>query len=404
MLRSKESKRRARWPAVLALQLSLFLLSGASSSSAQCIEGSTGGQFVRTLAGSGTEGSQDGAAGSARFQHPKGVTLTPDGSKAVVADARNNKIRFVDMTSGAVSTLAGSSEGLQDGSTHSPSGVLYGPAGVAVTPDGSKTVVADTYNNKICLIDMATGSVSTLAGPGDRTQGSQDGSASNARFFYPSGVAVTPDGSKAVVADSRNNKIRLVDMATGAVSTLAGSGSYGFQDGSAGSAMFSDPTGIAVTPDGSKAVVADSANHIIRLVNMATGTVSTLAGSSNWGFQDGSGGSARFRFPKGLAMTPDGTQAVVTDQDNNKIRLVNMATGRVSTLAGPENNGQGFQDGAVGSARFYNPYSVVVTPDGSKAVVTDNNNHKIRLVDLLPTCVVCEVLLSKYFGPCWRLR
>ena len=99
---------------------------------------------------------------------------------------------------------------------------------------------------------MMTGLVSTLAGSGGGS--SQDGEASRAQFSGPLDVAVTPDASKVVVADSDNRKIRLIDMSTRMVGTLAGSGKVGLQDGSASSATFAygGPDGVAVTPDGGK--------------------------------------------------------------------------------------------------------------------------------------------------------
>jgi len=324
------------------------------------------------------------------------VAVTPDGSKAVVCDRGNNKIRLVDMATGRVSTLAGSgSYGFQDGAASSAR--FNNPSGVVVTLDGRTAVVSDRGNDKIRLVDMATGRVGTLAGSG--TYGFQDGAASSARFSNPTGLAVTSDGSKAVVTDYFNNKIRVVDIATGTVITLAGSGSYGSQDGAAGSATFNNPTGVAVTPDGSKAVVADRGNVKIRLVDMVTGAVITLAGSGGYGSQDGTAGSARFSYLSGVAVTPYGSKAVVADTSNHKICLVDMATGAVIALAG--SGSYGFQDGLASSARFYCPTGVALTSNGSKAVVIDENNHKIRLVDLMmPTCVVCEVLSFNQCCPC----
>jgi len=256
---------------------------------------------------------------------------------------------------------------------------------------------------------MATGAVSPLAGSGGRT-GDSDGS--DSRFRNPQGVAVTPDGSTAVVADSGNHKIRLVNMSTGWASTLAGSGVEGSQDWPSGSASFRNPGDVKVTPDGSKAVVADGNNNKIRLVDMATGAVSTLAGS---GYRDKAGFFDCADYP-GVAVTPDGSKAVVSDWRNNKIRLVDMATGVVSTLAG---SGEWFsfgvaQDGVAGNAIIENPFGVAMTPDGRKAVVThwgscsdrldSSSCPMIRLVDVLPTCVVCEVLFCSQLFPNWAVK
>jgi len=406
-----EWKRRAHCTVCLSLLLSLSLLlasallpsAGAEVSPAtegKCTAGSVAVHFVSTLAQSYEE------------EDPHGVAVMPDGSKAVVADGGNHKILLVDMATGAVDVLAGSgTQGFQDGSAGSAT--FRRPTGVAVTPDGSKVVVTEYWSHQIRLIDMATKTVSTLAGRGG-IGGDSDGSRRGSRFRNPQGVSVTPNGSTAVVADSGNHKIRLVNISTGEVRTLAGSGAEGSRDGAAGSASFRNPSDVEVTPDGSKAVVADGDNNKIRLVDMATGVVSTLAGSGAQGYRDGAAGSAMFDSPDFVTVTTDGSQAVVSDRFNDKIRLVDMATGAVTTLAGSvadwyDSNG-GAQDGVATSATITRPLGVATTPDGKKAVVTHgaqcyfDSCRKIRLVDLKPTCVVCEVLFWNQLCPCWVSR
>jgi len=330
---------------------------------------------VATLAGSGSQGSTDATGASASFYYPLGVAISPDGSTALVADGGNHKIRSVVIATGAVTTLAGSgSAGSTDATGASAS--FNGPRGVAITPDGFTALVADYYNHKIRSIVIATGVVTTLAGSG--SSGSTDAMGTAASFNRPYDVAITPDGSTALVVDRYNNKIRSIVIATGAVTTLAGSGSSGSTDATGASASFNQPHGVAITPDGSTALVAEYAGHKIRSIVIATGAVTTLAGSGSAGSTDATGASASFNQPHGVAITPDGFTALVGDRVNHKIRSIVIATGAVTTLAG--SGSAGSTDATGASASFKYPFGVAITPDGFTALVSDYGNHKIRSI------------------------
>ena len=257
-----------------------------------------------------------------------------------------------------------------------------GPAGVAA--DGSGNVyVADLYNHTVRKI-TPSGVVSTIAGLAGAA-GSADGTGTSARFYYPSSVAV--DGSGNIyVADFFNNTVRRINP-SGVVSTLAGlAGSPGSADGTGSSARFYGPWGVAV--DGSGSVyVADQANDTIRKVTPA-GVVSTIAGlAGNRGGTDGTGSAARFWGPTGLALDGSGN-VYVGDQGNNAIRKVTPA-GVVSTLAGLLGFfNHGSADGTGSAARFYFPSGVAV--DGSGNVyVADKMNNTLRKVT--PSGVVSTI-------------
>jgi predicted RNase H-like HicB family nuclease len=276
-----------------------------------------------------------------------------------VADQDNNKIRKIS-PSGLVSTLAGSGAfGSDDGQGTAAS--FFNPAGVAVDEAGN-VYVADQNNNKIRKISPS-GLVSTLAGSG--ALGFADGQGIAASFKYPRGLAV--DGSGNVyVADSYNHTIRKISP-SGLVSTLAGSGNQGFADGTATTAMFSYPAGVAVDSYGN-VYVADFHNNRIRKIS-PLGEVSTLAGSGNEDFADGQGTDASFHYPAGVAVDGSGN-VLVADAVNNRIRKIS-ASGMVSTLAGSGN--EDFADGLG----FSDPRGLAV--DGSGNVyVADMGNQRIR--------------------------
>jgi len=155
--------------------------------------------------------------------------------------------------------------------------------------------------------------VTTLAGG---SSGSANGTGTSARFYNP--IGITTDGTNLYVADYSNHLIRKIDISTGAVTTLAGTGSSGSANGTGTSASFNDPYGI--TTDGTNLYVADKTNHLIRQIVISTGAVTTLAGTGSDGSANGTGTSASFNSPSGI--TTDGTNLYVADTSNHLIRKI----------------------------------------------------------------------------------
>ncbi|MFI5356031.1 MAG: immunoglobulin domain-containing protein [Opitutales bacterium] len=335
----------------------------------------TSGGVVSTFAGTtGQPGNADGPGTTAQFEYPASLTFDNAGN-LVVADGSSNLIRRISPT-GVVSTVAGTAD--HNGSVDGPaaSAVFFGPWGVAV--DGSGNIwVADSANNTVRLI--SGGSVSTLAGsPG--VIGSADGTGSAARFFNPRSTAVDYAGNL-YVADTVNNTIRKITPA-GVVTTLAGTaGVLGHADGTGAAAQFNTPWGVAVDATGN-VYVADLVNHTIRKIT-PTGVVTTFAGSATQGGHlDGTGSSARFKFPREMAVDGAGN-VYVTDNADQTIRKITPA-GVVTTLAGSPGVA-GSADGTGSAARFYNPRGITVDSLGN-VYVTDTGNSTIR--EITPAGVV----------------
>ncbi|MBI2949737.1 MAG: hypothetical protein HYY23_19065 [Verrucomicrobia bacterium] len=283
----------------------------------------TPGGVVSTLAGlAGFAGSADGTGANARFASPLGVAVDNAGN-VYVADSGNSTIRKIT-PGGVVSTLAGlaGTGGSADGTGSAAR--FAGPRGVTVDSSGN-VYVADTYNQTIRKITSG-GIVSTLAGlPGH--PGSADGTGSAARFGWPFGVAVDKEGN-VYVADTENNMIRKVTP-SGLVSTLAGqAGSSDSDDGMGSDARFGWPTGVAVDSAGNVYVAEGRSlafeqglgHATIRKITPA-GVVSTLAGLAwNYGSDDGTGSTARFTDPTGVAVDSAGN-IYVTDTAQGTVRL-----------------------------------------------------------------------------------
>jgi sugar lactone lactonase YvrE len=324
---------------------------------------------VTTLAGSGAAGFTNGPGTSASFDSPNSIAT--DGTNLYVADSGNNVIREIVIATGQVTTLAGSGT---PGFTNGPgtSAAFTFPDGIAT--DGTNLYVADSSNNAIREIVIATGQVTTLAGSG--AAGFTNGAGTSASFNSPNSIAT--DGTNLYVADSGNNAIREIVIATGQVTTLAGSGAAGFTNGAGTSASFNSPNGIAT--DGTNLYVADSGNNVIREIVIATGQVTTLAGSGAAGFTNGAGTSASFNSPNSIAT--DGTNLYVADSGNNAIREIVIATGQVTTLAG--SGAAGFTNGAGTSASFNSPNGIAITVStaGTNLYLADTVNSAIREIQL----------------------
>jgi sugar lactone lactonase YvrE len=352
---------------------------------------------VTTLAGlSGCSGTNDGTGSAARFYYPDGVAVDTNGN-LYVADTANHTIRKVTPvgTNWVVTTLVGQpgSAGTNDG-TGSAARFNY-PAGVAVDTNGN-VYVADTANHTIREVaPVGTNwAVTTLAGRAGYT-GSADGTGSAARFRLPFGLTVDSAGN-VYVADTANFTLRKVTV-SGQVTTLAGlAGNMGSANGTGSAARFQYPLGVTVDTNGN-AYVADTGNDTIRKVTSA-GVVTTWAGlAGSTGTNDGTASAARFQFPIGVTVGSAGN-LYLADSGNNTIREVTPAH-VVTTLAGRAGYNAGSADGTGNTARFNYPAGVAVDTNGN-VYVSDYYNHTIRAITPVgPNWVVTTLAgLAGYAG------
>ncbi|MDQ6990495.1 MAG: Ig-like domain-containing protein [Mariprofundaceae bacterium] len=272
-----------------------------------------------------------------------------------------------------VSTLAGGA-GIT-GSTNAIGTASRFNKAYGITTDGTSLFITDTVNQLIRKVIIATGTTTTIAGS-TGIKGRADGTGTAARFNNPQGI--TTDGVNLFIADSGNHSIRQVVIATGVVSTLVGSttGLFGLVDGVGTAVRFQGPEGI--TTDGTNLFVTDTLNNVIRKVVIATKTVSVLAGSlaKLSGIANGVGTAVTFNKPRGI--TTDGTNLFVVDTSNNSIRKIIIATATVSVLAGYNGVGIANTPTTTGVNRFRFPCGI--TTDGTNLFMTDTGNNNIRQI------------------------
>lgn len=291
--------------------------------------------------------------------------ITTDGISLFVADNANSRIRRILLATGEVTTIFGNeSSSYADG--EGAVAALDQPYGI--TTDGIYLYIADSVNNRILKLLISTGAVATIAGNGRGAL--VDGAGAAASFNLPCGIAT--DGANLYVADTLNHCIRRIVIATSEVTTIAGVGIEGYRDGAGTTALFRYPYGVAT--DGANLYVADGGNHRIRRVVIATGDVTTLAGDGTSGSTDGVGTLASFNSPFGVAT--DGSNLYVADTANNRIRRIAISTGAVTTLAG--SGSDSYADGVGTTASFSRPQCVAT--DGKSVYVADTSNNRIRCI------------------------
>lgn len=330
-----------------------------------------GSGVVTTLAGAGGQlGFADGTGGNARLGGPRGLVADGNGN-LFFSDTDNQRVRKVVESSGVVTTLAGLNFGSNDGAGAGAS--FESP--VALAYDGGGNLYGlDAFGHTVRKIVIASATVTTVAGIAG-AEGSSDGAGAAATFRRPHALWV--DGTTLYVADKQNHSIRKIDLPTGDVATLAGTGQPGSADGTGAAASFNSPFGV-VSNGAGKLYVSDAGNHTLRMIDLASGAVTTLAGAAGQAAgTDGPVATARFNNPAGLAYASG--MLYVGDFKNHTIRQVDLTALTVSTLAGSAGQ-RGSADGVGSAARFSNPNGVVRL--GSTLYIADQGNNTIRALAL----------------------
>ena len=323
--------------------------------------------WVDTIAGNGKTTVADGDALDASFGAPIGLGL--DGKGGIYFSDRTNHL-IKKLAAGVVTTIAGTGKaGFGDGPAKAAQ--FYDPADVDVAASGA-VWVADRANHRIRLV--LGDKVITLAGS---AAGSANGKGTGAQFYNPYGLAVA--GDAAYVADYSNHRIRKV-KADGTVTTFAG-GAAGYANGKGTAARFNGPIAVDVGPDGTVWVVEHIGARVRRITS--DGTVTLVAGSTSnqRAYVNGEGANARFNYPWGIAVAPNG-HVLVADGHNHRVREI-VGT-FVSHFAG--SGSAAFGDGAGGKAHFYYPRGLAIDAAGVVYVGDQGTNRVRRIRDGREPC------------------
>ncbi len=335
--------------------------------------------YVTTYAGTGSSGFVNGDTSIASFNKPFGICIDPEGN-LYLADAYNHCIRKIS-NEGEVSTYAGTgTAGYLDGSADEAK--FNQPINICFDDDGNM-YVSDFINQRIRKIssDMM---VTTIAGTG--VAGLQNGQADEAKFNYPRGICVDDTGN-VYIGDSWNHRIRRISV-DGIVSTWAGGGTtIGVQsvgdyvDASDTAARFYTPCELSIDQF-NNIFVADAYNHRIRKIDPER-MVTTVAGSGEsgpdgGGFQNGIASEAMFKVPTACHVSLTGS-IYVGDGENQKVRKI-TTEGMVTTIAG--SGIAGFENGPDTLATFNFPRGCVMDYAMHRIYVIDYYNHAVRIIHL----------------------
>ncbi len=328
---------------------------------------------IATAAGNGTcaFGADGGPATSTSFNHPKGVSANAAGD-VLIADSDNCRIRKLTYPTTTITTVAGNGScGYAGDGGSATSALLRQPRGVAAAASGTNFYVSDTANCRVRSV--TSGTIALLAGTGFCAYGGDGGAATNAAMaINPGGVAVDTGGN-IYISDTNNCRIRKI--ASGVISTIAGTGvcAFGGDGGAATAATLDMPGGIALDAAGAL-YVADTNNCRIRKI--ASGVITTFGGTSVCGYNgDGTATSVQLNYPQGIAVS--GTTVYVADTLNCRVRKI--SGGALTTIAGSGACSFSGDHGKATLAALTFPQGVAIDTFGN-VYIADTVNCRIRRV------------------------
>ena len=289
---------------------------------------------ITTVAGNGIAGysGDNGPATAAELFEPTSVAVDSAGD-LFIADSGNYRIREVDLSTGIITTIAGNGSYTYSGDNGpATAAALNYPEGVALNAAGD-LFIADSNNERVREVNRSTGIITTIAGNGNAGYSGDNGPAIAADLWGPEALAVDAAGNL-FIDDCGNNRIGEVNLSTGIITTVAGNGSYGYSgdNGQATAAELGSPEGVAVDSIGDL-FIDDTRNYRMREVNLSTGLITTVAGNGVWGYGgDGAQATAaELDYPEGAAVDAAG-DLFIADSSNQRIREIASGAALVAVV------------------------------------------------------------------------
>ncbi|HEV2950068.1 MAG TPA: hypothetical protein VGX70_22005 [Gemmataceae bacterium] len=328
--------------------------------------------------------ADDGAqATQAKLLTPFGVAFDGSGNLYLV-EYTGQRVRRID-SKGVISTIAGSGrKGSAGVGGPAKEAEFDSPHNLAVTPNGD-IFVADTMNNRVVKIDGRSGLLTVVAGTGEHGFEGDGGPATKARFGNIYCATLDPRGERLYLADLDNRRIRVVDLGTGTVTTVAGNGKKGVPDDGAMAvdAPLVDPR--AVTADAKGNVyILERSGHALRVVDRE-GKIRTIAGSGKAGASgdDGDARKATLNGPKHLCIDSDGN-VIIADTENHVIRKVIVAEGKIVRIGGTGKKGSAGVGRPPLEAELNQPHGVFVHPTTGDVYIADSSNNRVLKIQRTP--------------------
>ena len=364
-----------------------LLLADIKNNEVRRVDARTG--IITRFAGTGSATGSLGDGGlaiNASVGAPISLAIDPFGNVLI---GQTFRIRKVNAISGAIQTVAGSGvRGYSGDDGLAVRANINSAYGLAADAAGN-FFLSDSRNNRIRRVDGRTGIISTVAGTGDGVRPSEGEPAKLAPLLQPLGISVDFSGGL-LIAEGANAKIRRIDLLTGFITTVAGTGESGFggDNGPAAAASFVAPDGVVADPAGN-IFILDKTNNRVRMVSAGSRIITTVAGNGVFGFS-GDGGpaveaslflQADPNFEGSQLATDSAGNILFPDSRNNRIRKIDRGSGIITTVAGNGQQGFSGDGGPATSASLNQPRGVTVDSAGN-LFIADTSNTRIRKVDV----------------------
>jgi DNA-binding beta-propeller fold protein YncE len=315
---------------------------------------------------------------------PFSVDFDPKGVMHGVEFTKSNRVFRV--VNGKVEFIAGvphvadekaAAEDVNDGPDPQKA-VFKGMHDLQITREG-KAVIGDSFHNRVRLLDLASGQVSTLAGTGKAGFGGDGGPATAANFSITMTASLAPDQKRFYIADIGNHRTRVVDFATGVVGTVAGNGQKGLPvDGAdALQTPMGDTRAVTAAKDGTLYVLLRGGNSLVAVKDGKVRTVVNASGKNGYGGDGGPGRDALMSGPKYVAMDAN-DNVLICDAENHCVRRYVPKTGRIELIAGEPKKAGSNIGGTLLATQLKRPHGVRLGPDGKIYICDTYNNRVLR--------------------------